>query len=71
VYFGSPHDARKIARLLGLAARVVQYEMGWAVQYYKSGPYVTERDLKNIARENPVTFRATTSSLHPITPPTY
>ena len=43
-YFQSFHDAKSIRDRLGGEARVVKYTLGWAVQYYPSGPYFPDAE---------------------------
>ena len=38
-YFPKYTDARTIRNLMGHEARLVFYELGWAVQYFPGGPY--------------------------------
>ena len=44
-YYDSYNNARKRLRILMERypeVRIVQYELGYAIQYYKSGPYFPE-----------------------------
>ena len=43
-YYFNIHRALEIKDTLPEGARVVLYELGWAIQYYKSGPYYPERE---------------------------
>ena len=43
-YFQNFSDANEVAKRLGGESRVVSYQLGYAVQYRKSGPYFPEME---------------------------
>ena len=42
-YFASYFQARDVARWIG--GRVVDYDMGYAAQYYYGGPYFPQKEV--------------------------
>jgi hypothetical protein len=46
LYWYTYQEARQIAQRHGFPAdRIIEYGLGWAIQFYKSGPYVGPSDL--------------------------
>ena len=46
-YFPTYESARTIQRKRVPAGRIVSYGRGWAIQYWKSGPYYPEHEYGN------------------------
>ena len=46
-YFPTLGSARTIQRWRVLGGRIVRYDRGWAIQYWKSGPYYPEHEYGN------------------------